>query len=106
VSLVLCCLNNPKASQQVFLVSDGEDLSTTELLQACATALGVRSRLLPFPASLLSITAKLVGKKSIADRLCQSLQVDISKTKRVVDWVPPYTVAQGLLATVKNIKTS
>lgn len=106
VSLVLCCLDNPKASNQVFLASDGHDLSTTELLQACATALGVPSRLIPFPAKLLSLAASLIGKKSMADRLCQSLQVDISKTKQVLDWVPPYTIAQGLLATVKNIKTS
>jgi nucleoside-diphosphate-sugar epimerase len=104
VSLVLCCLDNPKASNQVFLASDGEDLSTTELLQACATALGVQSRLLPFPASLLSFAARLLGKKSMADRLCQSLQVDISKAKQVLNWTPPYTVAQGLLATVENLK--
>jgi nucleoside-diphosphate-sugar epimerase len=106
VSLVLCCLDNPKANNQVFLASDGHDLSTTELLQACAIALNVPSRLIPFPAKLLSLASSLIGKKSMADRLCQSLQVDISKTKRVLGWVPPYTVAQGLLATVKNIKTS
>ncbi|WP_295748112.1 SDR family oxidoreductase [Undibacterium sp.] len=106
VSLVLCCLNNPQAYNQVFLASDDEDLSTTELLQACALALGVRSRLIPFPASVLSYAARLLGKKSMADRLCQSLQVDISKAKQILGWTPPYTVAQGLLATVKNIKTS
>ena len=103
-SLVLCCLNNPKAYNQLFLVSDGNDLSTTELLRACATALGVPSRLMPFPSSLLTLLATLAGKKSIADRLCQSLQVDIGKTKRLLNWTPPYTVAQGLLATVKDIK--
>lgn len=106
VSLVLCCLNNPKAYNQLFLVSDGNDLSTTELLRACATALGVPSRLMPFPSSLLSLLATLTGKKSVADRLCQSLQVDIGKTKRVLNWTPPYTVAQGLLATVTDIKNT
>jgi nucleoside-diphosphate-sugar epimerase len=104
VSLALCCVNNPQSYNQVFLVSDGNDLSTTELLRACATALDVPSRLLPFPPALLSFMAGILGKKSVADRLCQSLQVDISKTKTILGWTPPYTVAQGLLATANHIK--
>lgn len=103
VSLVLCCVDNQKAYNQVFLVSDGRDLSTTELLRACAQALKVPSRLLPFPSRLLTLLAKLSGKKSIADRLCQSLQVDIGKAKRVLGWTPPYTVEQGLRAVATNI---
>ena len=98
VSLILCCVNNPNAYNQVFLVSDGEDLSTTELLRASAHALNVRSRLWPCPALLLTLAAAAVGKRAAAERLCQSLQVDISKARRVLDWAPPYTVEQGLRA--------
>ena len=103
VSLVLCCVGNPKAYQQLFLVSDGNDLSTTELLRACAQALGVPSRLWPFPAGLLAFLARLAGKKAVADRLCQSLQLDITKARQLLGWTPPYTVEQGLLATAQQI---
>ncbi|CAN5703243.1 SDR family oxidoreductase [soil metagenome] len=103
VSLVLCCVGNPKAYQQLFLVSDGNDLSTTELLRACARALGVQSRLWPFPAGILAFLARLAGKKAIADRLCQSLQLDITKARQLLSWTPPYTVEQGLLATAQQM---
>ncbi|MFZ6689697.1 UDP-glucose 4-epimerase family protein [Undibacterium sp. SXout11W] len=100
VSLVLCCLRNQNAAQQVFLVSDDHDLSTAELLQLSAKALRVPSRLLPFPPTLLILLAKLAGRPAISDRLCGSLQVDISKAKQVLNWTPPYSVEQGLAATI------
>lgn len=99
VSLIMHCIGKKEAANQVFLVSDGQDLSTPELLRLCAAALNVRSRLLPCPPGLLTFLAKLAGKKSMADRLCQSLQVDIGKARQELGWVPPYTVQQGLLAT-------
>lgn len=99
VSLIMHCIGHAQAANQVFLASDGHDLSTPELLRECAMALGVSSRLLPFPPALLSRLATLAGKKSVAERLCQSLQVDISKARQLLGWEPPYTVQQGLLAT-------
>ena len=93
---ILHCVQNPLAYNQIFLISDGKDLSTTELLQASAKALEVPSRLFPFPASLITFAAMLLGKKNIADRLCQSLQVDSSKARKQMRWTPPYTVQQGL----------
>jgi nucleoside-diphosphate-sugar epimerase len=103
VSLMTCCIHNPRAANQVFLVSDGRDMSTTELLKKSAASFSVPSRLFPFPPSLLKLLAKLFGKKSIADRLCQSLQVDISKANRILNWTPPYTVEQGLQVTTNYI---
>lgn len=93
---ILLCVQNPRAYNQVFLVSDGEDLSTSELLREAAKALEVPSRLLPFPAKLISLGAYMLGKKNIADRLCQSLRVDSKKARENMQWSPPYSVQQGL----------
>ena len=99
VDLILHCRLHPAARNQIFLASDGRDLSTTEMFRLCAQGLQVKSRLFPFPASLLTLAASMLGKRSVADRLCQSLQVDISKTRELLAWSPPYTVEQGLQAT-------
>lgn len=103
VNLIICCIRNLQSRNQVFLVSDGQDLSTPELLAKSAAALGVPSRLLPCPTVWLTRLASLAGKKAVADRLCKSLQVDIGKAKLLLGWRPPCTVEQGLLATVKNM---
>jgi nucleoside-diphosphate-sugar epimerase len=99
VSLIVKCIDHPAAANQVFLVSDGNDLSTTELLRGCANALGVKSRLVPIPQKLIEIFAALIGKKDVAQRLCGNLQVDITKARTLLDWKPPITVEDGLKAT-------
>jgi nucleoside-diphosphate-sugar epimerase/lipopolysaccharide/colanic/teichoic acid biosynthesis glycosyltransferase len=96
VDFIVLVINHPAAANQIFLVSDGEDLSTTELLQRLAKALGRPSRLIPFPAKLLDVIAKLLGKQMIAQRLCGNLQVDISKAKDLLGWIPPVTVDEGI----------
>ena len=96
VDLILTCLQHPKAANQTFLVSDGEDLSTTELLQRMGKAMNRPARLLPVPVSLLAFAARLLGKKAVAQRLLGSLQVDISKTCELLDWRPPVSVDEGL----------
>lgn len=103
VSLISCCIYHPKASNQTFLVSDGDDLSTSELLRGCAVALGVKPRLLPFPQRMIEFAAAVLGKRDVAQRLCGNLQVDISKTKNVLGWVPPISVAEGLKSTAKGL---
>ncbi|MFZ6655687.1 UDP-glucose 4-epimerase family protein [Undibacterium sp. TJN19] len=103
VSLVLHCRLRQAAYQQVFLASDGRDLSTPQLLRLCGAALGVRAHLLPFPVSLLNLAARIAGRQSVADRLCQSLQVDIQKTRDMLEWSPPFTVEQGLQATAATL---
>ena len=103
VSLILRCIIHPAANNQIFFVSDGHDLSTTELLQASAIALGVKARLLPIPQKLLEVCATLIHKKDWAQRLCGNLQVDILKTCELLDWQPPFTVAEGLKITATGI---
>lgn len=103
VSLILRCIEHPAAANQVFLVSDDHDLSTTELLRACAVALGVKPRLLPVPQSLIEIGATLLGKRDAAQRLCGNLQVDITKAHTLLGWTPPISVADGLKATALGL---
>jgi len=102
VDLIVTCVDHPKAANQTFLISDGEDLSTTELLQRMGLALGKPARLLPVPAALLEAGAMLFGKRAIAQRLCGSLQVDISKTRELLDWAPPVSVDEALAKTATH----
>ncbi|URM30402.1 SDR family oxidoreductase [Pseudomonas frederiksbergensis] len=94
--LVVTCIDNPAAVGQVFLVSDGEDLSTTQLLHRMAFALGKVARLLPVPSGLLRVTASMVGKSGVAERLCGSLQVDIQPTRELLGWRPPISTEKAL----------
>ena len=96
VDLIVTCLSHPAAANQTFLVSDGEDVSTTELLQRMGHAMNRPARLIPVPAGLLTQAAALLGKRNVAQRLCGSLQVDIQKTRQLLGWNPPLTLDQGL----------
>lgn len=98
------CMTHPAAAGQTFLVSDGEDVSTTQLLRRTAQAMGKPARLLPVPAVLLKWGAALLGKRDVAQRLCGSLQVDISKTRQLLGWSPPLTLDQGLKKAVEGLK--
>ncbi len=104
VDLLVTCLKHPAAAGQTFLVSDGEDVSTTELLRRTARAMGKRALLLPVPASWLEIVAALLGKRAMAQRLCGSLQVNIDKTRSMLGWEPPLTLDQGLKKAVEGLK--
>ena len=84
------------------MVSDGEDLSTSELLRRMGVALGKPARLLPVPSRLLGLGAALLGKQALAQRLCGSLQVDISKTRELLNWTPPVSVDEALRKTAKH----
>jgi nucleoside-diphosphate-sugar epimerase len=99
VDLIVTCIDHPAAANQTFLVSDGEDLSTSQLLRKMATALGKPARLLPVPSWLLEQGATLLGKQALAQRLCGSLQVDISKTRELLGWTPPVSVDKALRRT-------
>ena len=96
VDLIVTCLTHLAAANQTFLVSDGEDVSTTELLRRMGRAMGYPARLVPIPASWLKLAATLVGKQDMAQRLCSSLQVDIAKTRDLLGWRPPLSLNQGL----------
>lgn len=102
VDLIVTCIHHPAAANQTFLVSDGEDLSTTDLLSCMGRALGKPARLLPVPTSFLKLAATWVGKPDLAQRLCGSLQVDISKTRLLLGWSPPVSVDDGLRKTAEG----
>ena len=95
-SLVQVCLSHPQAANQTFMVSDGEDISTTELLRRVAQGLGRQARLIPVPSGAIRALAGLLGKAEFAQRLCGSLQVDITKTRALLGWAPPVALADAL----------
>ena len=96
VDLILTCATHPAAANQTFLVSDGEDVSTTELLRRMGKAMQRPAHLIPVPAGFLQGAATLLGKREVAQRLCGSLQVDIQKTRQLLGWNPPLSLDQGL----------
>ena len=96
VDLVITCVSHPQATDQIFLASDDDDLSTPELLSGIAQALGKPARLFSCPKNVLAAAAKCIGKAALAQKLLESLQVDISETKRLLSWVPPLSVKDGL----------
>ena len=102
LDLIFTTLVHEAAVNQVFLVSDGEDLSTPALIRCIAEAMGRRARLIPVPGWVLRAGGKLLGRPSMADRLCGWLQVDIEKTRRVLGWAPPLRVSQGIQRTVAH----
>ncbi len=96
VDLIVTCLTHPGAANKTFLVSDGQDVSTTELLRRMAAALGKRAWLLPVPQNVLQFIAQTIGKQDVVRRLCGTLQVDISKNREILGWEPPLTLHAGL----------
>lgn len=104
VDLIVTCLDHPAAANQVFMVSDGADLSMTQLLKLVGEAFGRPARLLPVPAIFLTLLAAILGKRDVARRLCGSLQVDIAKTRELLGWQPPLTVQEGLKKVAEGMR--
>lgn len=102
VDLLVVCLTHPAASGQRFLVCDGEDLSTTELLRRLSAALGRSARLLPVPQALIEWAAILLGRRQLNQRLCGSLQINMDKTRERLGWAPPLSVDQALAKTAAH----
>jgi nucleoside-diphosphate-sugar epimerase len=96
LDFIIKSITYPNAANQTFLVSDGQDLSTTELLLAMAKAAEVPARLLEVPVWALQAGASFLGKGDAAKRLCENLQVDISKARSLLGWVPPVSFKEGL----------
>ena len=101
VDLIIVCIDHPAAANQIFLVSDGEDLSTTDLLLKLGNALERPARLVSVPAILIRIASGLLGKSNMSQRLLGSLQVDITKTRDLLNWSPPVSVDQALKKTAQ-----
>lgn len=101
VDALILCATHPAAAGQTYLVSDGEDVSTPELLRVLGSSMGCPAHLLPFPVAFLKLAGKLTGKSGQLDRLMGSLRVDSGKIRRELNWMPPYTLQQGLQATAE-----
>ncbi|HWH88318.1 MAG TPA: SDR family oxidoreductase [Pseudomonas sp.] len=106
VDLVSTCIDHPRAANEVFLVSDDEDVSTTQLMRRLLNSLGTKTRLIPVPVKMLTLLADLVGRGTVAQRLLGSLKVDIQKNRRLLGWRPPYTLNDGLQVTAAHFLES
>jgi nucleoside-diphosphate-sugar epimerase len=102
LELVLVCLAHPAAANQTFMVSDGDDWSVAELARHLAHSLQRPARLLPVPRSWLRSGLQLVGRGSVAQRLCGELRVDIEKTRTLLGWQPAHAVAEALRKTAED----
>jgi nucleoside-diphosphate-sugar epimerase len=102
VDMIVLCISHPAAANRIFLVSDGEDLSTTALLQRMALALEQPTKLIPIPPALITILAKLICRADISSRLCDSLQVDIKKSRDLLGWSPLVSIDEGFRKTAAH----
>lgn len=102
VDFIIQCVDHPSAANQTFLVCDGEDLSLRSLLGMMRASLGRPARLVPVPTVLFRIAGRIAGKPEVADRLVGDLQIDSSKARNLLNWVPPFTVQQGIDATIAS----
>ncbi len=98
---LIVCTTHPAAAGRTYLVSDGEDISTPNLLRQLGGAMGHPARLFPCPLALLRLAASSIGKSDQIERLLGSLQVDSGKIRRELNWTPPYTLQQGLQKTAE-----
>ncbi|NVK73389.1 MAG: SDR family oxidoreductase [Oceanospirillaceae bacterium] len=102
VDLIKICIDHPKAANQVFLVSDDDDMSTSRMVALMARAQGKANLSLPVPVWCFELAGRLFKKDAVVDRLVGSLQLDIEHTKNTLDWVPPYSVEHGFALAAKK----
>ncbi|QDC47502.1 NAD-dependent epimerase/dehydratase family protein [Candidatus Methylopumilus universalis] len=105
INLILECIKHPKAANKTFLVSDDQDISIGELLKKISIAFNKPAILIPVPLWILKAFFRSFWMKKMEDRLLASMQIDITYTKKILNWYPPYTIEQGLLNTVVSYKS-
>lgn len=101
VEFIRLCMVHPAAAGNIFLISDGEDLSTPCLVSKISLAFGRNAISIPVPVSFMNFFAAIVGKSSLTNRIFLSLQVDVRKNSMLLGWKAPYSVDQGIADTVK-----
>ncbi|HSI42868.1 MAG TPA: SDR family oxidoreductase [Methylotenera sp.] len=99
VSALVACATHGNAANQLYLVSDGENVSTPQLVAKISTALNRRNRIFYFPIFLIYFAATLFGKRTVIQRLTQSLIIDSAKIRKELGWQPPFTLTDGLKIT-------
>lgn len=100
-SLIDHCISHPSAAGEIFLVSDGENLSTPDLIKRLAQHMNRPARLFPMPPAILGAVARLAGQSHAWQKLGGSLVVDVKKSRGLLEWQPPFTVNEGLRETVE-----
>lgn len=101
VNSLVSCACNPEAASKTFLICDGKNISTPELMKMIAQTFKRPLRIFPLPFFLIRWVGKLLGKSPAIDRLWGSLTIDSSKLQRDLDWKPVYTMEEGIQETVK-----
>lgn len=101
VDFLILCIEHPNAADETFLISDCDDLSTPAIIQCIAKHMNTHIRLVPIPVGALRLAGKIVGKSAQINRICDSLQVDMSKAKMILGWNPPFSVDEGFKKTVE-----
>ena len=96
IDLLIRCIDHQEASGKTFLASDGEDLSTPELIKLIASSMEKNANLFPFPISMLKFLGSVLGKREEINRLVGSLRIDNSYTKEILNWTPPISVEEGI----------
>ena len=96
ISVVQIELQQDQIKNQLYLLSDGDDVSSADLVQRMGAAFGVKPRLLSVPPFLLVGLGYCLGKTKAISRLLGSLQINSNKVRTLLQWTPPYTVASGL----------
>ena len=102
VNLIVTCIDHPKAANQVFLISDDNDVSTSKLFSIMVEAFGKKARLINVSPHFLRLIAKLIGKEEVIDRLCGDLSIDIRHTKNTLDWTPVVSLVDGVKICVSH----
>jgi nucleoside-diphosphate-sugar epimerase len=102
VDVLIRCMEHPNAAGQTFLISDGEDLSTPELILLIASAMGQPIKLFSIPKSILKFLGFILGKQKEMCRITESLQIDNSYAKQILNWTPPVSVKEGIRRMIKG----
>lgn len=106
VDLISLCVKHPSAANQDFLVSDGVDVSTPQIIQYLAAGMGQKPRLFSMPDSIMYTGAFLVGRRQAYNQLCGSLRIDSAKVRSMLGWVPPLTASQALFTAGQDYMSS
>jgi len=103
VDALVKCIQREEAAGRTFLISDGEDISTPDMIRMIAKAMGVKERLVTIPEPLLMLMGNILRKRPELEKLVHSLCIDSSKIRRVLNWIPPFTIEEGIRETVRWI---
>jgi UDP-glucose 4-epimerase len=102
VDFILLCIKHPKAANETFLVSDDNDLSTSQLIKGILDEADNKSILIPVPEVVIKYFFILIGKKEVYTKMCGNLQVNITKAKTLINWTPPFSFKQGIRKTMRK----